>query len=392
MAEAPLNPFRFGTFVIDEFADREVELAEVEADMRNGQDLVIFAPRRLGKSSLVLKAAATTRRKKGLVAYLNLMTTPNKARLAERLAAAIYADIAAPKAKLKERGLAMFQGLRISPTVIVDPIDGRLSFSFGFGHTETDIETTIEMLLELPAKIAAEREQRVVLILDEFQEVVDLDPDFPKLLRSVFQAQPDVCHVYLGSKRHVMRELFSDANEPFWRSAKQMEIGLIPTDKFSRFVRRRFTATNKELGPAACDLLFEITRGHPYATQELAYSLWEQTPFDGLADADLLARALELVLQSENAHLSLVWEGLSAGQRVLLEALVREPGRPLSGAYRARHRLAGPSSVQAALKALTDRELVEREPDGGYRVMEPFLPEWLGELVNRPPPGPRSRA
>jgi uncharacterized protein len=381
MAEPPLNPFRFGTFVVDEFADREAELAEVEADMRNGQDLVIFAPRRLGKSSLVLKAAAALRRKKALVAYLNLMTTPNKARLAERLAATIYADIAAPKAKLKERALAMFQGLRVAPTVIVDPIDGRLSFSFGFGHADADIETTIEMLLELPAKIATERGQRVVLILDEFQEVVDLDPDFPKLLRSVFQAQPDVCHVYLGSKRHVMHDLFSDANEPFWRSAKQMELGLIPTDKFSRFLRRRFTATNKELDPAVCDQLFAITRGHPYATQELAYSLWEQTPFDGEADGDLFARALELVLQSEHAHFSLVWEGLSAGQRVLLEALVREPGRPLSGAYRARHQLPGPSSIQTALKALVDRELVERQPHGGYRVMEPFLVEWLDEFV-----------
>jgi AAA+ ATPase superfamily predicted ATPase len=382
MPEAPLNPFRFGNFVVDEFADRTTELAEVEADMRNGQDLVIFAPRRLGKSSLVLKAAAAMRRKKALVAYMNLMTAPNKARFAERLAAAIYADIAAPKAKFKERALALFQGLHIVPTITIDPLDGRLGFSFGFGHAEADIEKTIEMLLELPAKIAAERGQRVVLILDEFQEVVDLDPNFPKLLRSVFQAQPDVCHVYLGSKRHVMRELFSDVNEPFWRSAKQMEIGLIPTDQFARFIHRRFESTNKALAPAVGERLLEITRGHPYATQELCYSLWEQTPFDGEADDDLLARALDLVLQSEHAHFSLLWEGLAAGQRVLLEALAREPGRPLTGAYRARHQLAGPSSTQVALKALVDRELVEREPAGGYRVMEPFLVEWLDEFVN----------
>ncbi len=381
MADPPLNPFRFGNFVVDEFADRTSELAEVEADMRNGQDLVIFAPRRLGKSSLVLKAAATLRRKKALVTYLNVMTAPTKARFAERLAAAIYADIAAPKARLKDKALAMFQGLRIVPTIMVDPIDGGLSFSFGVGHAEADLDRAIEMLLELPAKIAAEREQRVVLILDEFQEIVDLDPNFPKLLRSVFQEQPDVCHVYLGSKRHVMHDLFSDANEPFWRSAKQMEIGLIPKDQFARFIRRRFDATHKELDPGVCDRLLEITRGHPYATQEICYSLWEQTPFDGSAGDEQLSRALELVLQSEHAHFSLVWDGLSAGQRLLLEALAREPGRPLAGAYRARHQLAGASSIQTALKALVDRELVEREPEGGYRVMEPFLVEWLAEFV-----------
>jgi hypothetical protein len=381
MAGPPINPFRFGNFVIDEFADRANELAEVEADMRNGQDLVIFAPRRLGKSSLVLKAAASTRRKKGLVGYMNVMTAPTKERFAERLASVIYADIAAPRAKLKEKALEMFQGLRIAPTITVDPIDGRLSFAFGVGHAEGDVDKTIEMLLELPAKIAAARDQRVVLILDEFQEIVHLDPDFPKLLRSVFQAQPEVCHVYLGSKRHVMHDLFSDVNEPFWRSAKQMEIGLIPPDLFSRFISRRFDATNKEIDPEVCDQLLAVTRGHPYATQEFCYSLWEQTPFDGKADEELLVRALKLVLQSEHAHFSLVWDNLSAGQRVLLEALAREPGRPLSGAYRARHQLAGPSSVQVALKALVDRELVEREPDGGYRVMEPFLTEWLDEFV-----------
>jgi hypothetical protein len=382
VTESPLNPFRFGNVVIDEFADRESELAEVEADMRNGQDLVIFAPRRLGKSSLVLKAAAGVRRRKALVAYLNVMTAPNKTRFAERLAAAIYSDVAAPKAKLRDKALAMFQGLQIAPTITVDPMDGHLGFSFGIGHTEADVDRTIEMLLELPAKIAAERGQRVVLILDEFQEIVDLDPDFPKFLRSVFQGQPEVCHVYLGSKRHVMRNLFSDANEPFWRSAKQMEIGLIPAELFGPFIVRRFRATKKELDQEVCDQLLGITRGHPYATQELGYSLWEQTPFDGQADGELLARAMELVLQSEHAHFSLVWDGLAAGQRVLLEALAREPGRPLSAAYRDRHQLSPASSTQVALKALVDRELIEREEDGGYRVMEPFLAEWLADFVS----------
>jgi uncharacterized protein len=382
MPEAPLNPFSFGNFVIDEFADREGELAEVIADMRNGQDLVIFAPRRLGKSSLVLKAAVALRRKKGLVAYLNVMTASNKTRFAERLAASIYSDLAAPKAKFKDKALVLFQGLCISPTITVDPAGGGVGFSFGIGHEEADLDRTIEMLLELPAKISAERDQRVVLVFDEFQEIVDLDPGFPKLLRSVFQAQPDVCHVYLGSKRHVMHDLFNDMNEPFWRSAKQMEIGLIPPELFGPFIVRRFADTNKELDPGVCERLLEVTRGHPYATQELCYSLWEQTPFDGSADDDLLARALALVLRSEHAHFSLVWDGLAAGQRVLLEALSQEPGKPLTGEYRTRHRLAGPSSVQGATRVLLDRELIEREPDGGYRVMEPFLTEWLTEFVS----------
>jgi len=72
---------------------------------------------------------------------------------------------------------------------------------------------------------------------------------------------------------------------------------------------------------------------------------------------------------------------IGCGGRVPKNWLTGQFCRSLSGAYRARHQLAAPSSTQTALKALMNHELVEREPDGGYRVMEPFLTEWLGELV-----------
>ena len=77
-------------------------------------------------------------------------------------------------------------------------------------------------------------------MLDEFQEVADIDPRLPRLMRAVFQAQPEVAHVYLGSKRHMMRRIFSDANEPFWRSAKQIELGVIAPAHFRGYIRRRF--------------------------------------------------------------------------------------------------------------------------------------------------------
>jgi uncharacterized protein len=344
--------------------------------------VLVYAPRRYGKSSLVLAAARQAVADGVLVGYCDLLRITTKERFAATLAKTIHRDIDSATGEILERAAALFRSLRIRPTMELDPEDASLSFSFRGTRRKADIDETVEALLELLGRLAAERQRRVVMIFDEFQEIVDLDADFPKLLRSVFQAQPDVCHVYLGSKRHVMRDLFSDANEPFWRSAKQMEIGLIPSDLFGPFVVRRFNATNKGLDQDACDQLLEITRGHPYATQELCYSLWEQTPFDGRADGELLARAMELVLQSEHAHFSLVWDGLAAGQRVLLEALAREPGRPLSAAYRDRHQLAAPSSIQVALKALIGRELIEREQDGGYRVMEPFLAEWLADFVS----------
>ena len=86
------------------------------------------------------------------------------------------------------------------------------------------------------------------------------------------------------------------------------------------------------------------------------------------------------MLRSEHAHFSLLWEGASAGQKLVLGALAREPGRPFTAAYRSRHELPPATNVQKALRALTQREIVAGE-DGSYRIAEPFLAEWIRPRV-----------
>ena len=172
-----INPFRYGALALDEaFTDRESEIAELEADVRNGQDVVIFAPRRYGKSSLVWRASQELARKKVLVAQVDLMTAPNPAIVRRearahdprrrRLAAA--AREGAPAGVRRPQGHA--------PPSPIDPQTGAPSFSFDVGQRREDIDATIERLLELPGELAADRKRAVLLVLDEFQEVVEIDP------------------------------------------------------------------------------------------------------------------------------------------------------------------------------------------------------------------------
>src|SRR3954470_19398036 len=259
-----INPFRFGPLALDEaFTDRETEVAELTADALNGQDVVVFAPRRYGKSSLIWRVAQELVSSTVLVAQVDLMTTPTRAKLAEKLAKTIHDDIATPLVRAKER-LRIFQGLRITPTVTIDPDNGTFSFSFTPGLAPEDLDATIERLLELPGRLAGERDRRVALILDEFQEIVDIDPGLPKLMRAVFQQRPEVAHVYLGSRRHMMRRIFSDANEPFWRSAKQLELGVIEPAAFRAYIAKRFEETGRQIDDEGLDAVLSITRGHPY--------------------------------------------------------------------------------------------------------------------------------
>jgi hypothetical protein len=376
MTRPEVNPFRYGALALDEaFTDRERETTELRSDALNGQDVVLFAPRRYGKSSLVWRVSQELIAERALVAHVNLMSTPTLTQFAEKLAQTIHEDISSPLFRAKER-LRVFQGLRIRPTVTVDAEDGSLSFSFDSSPRAEDIRATLERLLELPGALAGERKRQVVLILDEFQEVVDIDASLPRLMRSVFQQQPEVAHLYLGSKRHMMQRIFNNENEPFWRSAKQMELDVIEPKPFADYIDHQFKRTSRAIATDAIAAVLETTHGHPYATQELCYFLWQDTPAGSEADAQQVQGAIVRVLNSEHAHFSLVWERASTHQRLLLRALAVEPGRPLTGDYRRRHSLPGASSVQRALGALERAELVGRRGSEAW-INEPFLAKWL---------------
>jgi uncharacterized protein len=370
-----VNPFKYGPIALDEsFTDREAEVAELAADALNGQDVVIFAPRRYGKTSLVHRVAQRLATRRALVAEVNLWFTPTKEKLAGRLAREI-ADILGLAGKARELARA-FAGLRITPTMTVDPNDGSFSFSFAAGHTSQDVDDTLEHLLRMLAETAVARKRPVVLIMDEFQEIAEIDAGLTKLLRSVFQEQPEVSHIYLGSKRHLMERIFNDANEPFWRSAKRVELGPIEPAQFKPFIVDGFEDHGRRIQDAVADRVLEITGGHPYATQELCYFLWAETGARRTAAEQQLEDALSKLLRSEHSHLSDLWDRCTANQRLLLTALADEPGRPLSEGYRAQHNLRGASTTQKAIDAMVQQEIVTRDK-GFVRIAEPFYGEWI---------------
>jgi AAA+ ATPase superfamily predicted ATPase len=375
------NPFHYGDLALDEaFTDRERELDALIADIRNGQNVAIIAPRRFGKSSLVKRATQSLLAEGVLVVEVDLMSTPTKAKLAAKLAKSIHDDVATVLMKAKER-LRIFANLRVVPVVTVNPRDGSTTFSFTASLGEEDIDDTLDHLLGLPAQLAADQGKRVVVYFDEFQEVINIDPGLPARMRAIFQAQPEVAHIYSGSKRHMMQRLFNDENEPFYRSAKTMEIGEISAPLFKEFVAKQFDRTDRGVSDDVLDRLLTVTHGHPYATQELAYALWEEVPEGFTATVADFDDALAAVLRAEHAHFTLLWDRASRAQRIVLQALATEPGRPLTDSYRQKHQLPSASGVQRALRALVDGELVAKRSDGNHDLSEPFLREWIRAFV-----------
>jgi hypothetical protein len=305
------------------------------------------------------------------------MRTPTKERFADQLATTIYEEVATPLAGGRDQ-VEVFQSLRAAPAATVSPHTGALAFSFSGRAEGADLDATIEGLLALPGRLAAERGRAVALVLDDFHEIAAIDGGLLKLMRSVFAQQPEVAHVYLGSRRDMIARIFDDEKDPYWSSAKRMELGPIAPARFAAYAARRFAETGKALARAAATRALQITGGHPYATQELMYFLWEATAPGTTADEETLERALDVTLHAEHAYFSLLWDRSAAAQRMVLQALAAEsPGRPLGSEYQQRHRLPSTATVQTALSALVRAEYVRREGRGMYAIAEPFLAEWI---------------
>jgi uncharacterized protein len=388
-------PFRFGEIATGEyFTDRDVEAQTLADGIRHGMNVVLMSPRRFGKTSLMLRVMDDLRREGVLLAYVDLLRAPTKERMATQLADAIYAGLESAFDRARERATSLFQHLRLRPRPTLNP-DGSVSFEFGLAMVDEDPDTdaTLEQLLHLPASIARERGRRVALVIDEFQEVVDLDPRLLALMRSVFQTQSDVSHVFLGSRLHLLRRVFTQRGQPLYRIATPMALGGIQAELFVPFIRERFAAGRSQIMLEAAQKLVALTNGHPNDTQELAHFSWALAMVEGKpATPATVDRALAAAVDAEDARFTDLWESLTPHQRTVLLAIAVDEGL---GVYREdmrrRHRLGPATRVQKAVQRLVARELVEPMPGvgrtsgQGFRVPDVFFRTWLRRLPKLEP-------
>jgi AAA+ ATPase superfamily predicted ATPase len=344
--------------------------------------VVLIAPRRYGKSSLVIRALERLDNTDVLTAYVDLERTPSKERFAAHLARAIHGGLLGPGEQALQRATEWFSQLRVRPRITLTE-SGKPAFEFVGSAPHIDIDATVEQLLELPETLARERDTRAVIVFDEFQAVLELDPSLPALMRSVFQRQDHVAHVFLGSRQRLLQQVFAERRQPLYRLARPLTLGPIPADEFAPFLRERFAGARSQINAEATASLLEITAGHPNDTQELAHFTWARAVAERRPATPATVRAaLGDVVTAESARFVLIWESLSPVQRRVVSAVAAVSGRGVyTQAVRDQFQLGDAALVQKALRRLLELELVEATGRGAYQVADVFLRAWLADAV-----------
>jgi hypothetical protein len=374
------NPFVYGEVVpAAAFVDRVVELDRLVADLTAAQKIFLISPRRYGKSSLVRRAMATMVRRGALAVDVTVSSFSSYVAFLEGYARALVAaDTQGSRARtwLREVVRSARADVRYAPD---SSPRGGLTVSFPTARTERDISRLAEEVFALPARLAEAHGRKVVVALDEFQAIGGFNGgSVEHAMRAAVQHQREVGYVFAGSEPSLMERMLGP-KRPFYKAGPVMRLEKIPADEFAAFIDLRFARSGIRGEPGLGAAVVELAGNLPYDVQRLAHETWDEVRSASRRRATLddLHQALKRLLAEHQMMFEALWQRLTLAQRAALRAVVVEEGRELLSAdVRARHRLAGPSTMQAALAALVRDDLVNRE-GSRYVVVDSLLREWV---------------
>jgi hypothetical protein len=381
------NPFVYGEVVPAEaFVDREVEIDRLTRDLLAGQKVFLISPRRYGKSSLVRQALAAAEREGAITVEVTVSSFSSYVAFLEGYARALIAietRLDAARTWLQE----LLGSLRPEARVQAGA-GGRqaLAISFPAARTGRDVSVVAQEVFALPERIADTRGRPLAVALDEFQAIGAFDGEtkasrmhqVEHALRGAVQHQRHVGYVFSGSEPTLMERMLG-RSRPFYKAGPVLRLEKIDPSRFADFVEARFRATKIRPEPGLGAAIVELAGNLPYDVQRLAHEAWDDARAAGKKTLGLedLHETLRRLLGEHDALFEASWQRLTLAQRAALRAAVVEEGRELLSAdVRARHRLGGPSSVQASLAALVRDEILAREGPR-YVVSDSLFREWI---------------
>ena len=365
-------PFTYGKIVDDvDFTDRTEETAHLKGNFLSLTNTAIISPRRWGKSSLVTKAIKAIDAKDILFVRMNIFKcdTPQEfyGLFAKKTMEEISSSVESLLSNAKE-----FIARLLPKITISDPLN-QYEIALGVDLKNNPID---EDILDLPQQIAEKRKKKVVVCIDEFQQIGEFPETlkFQKTLRSHWQSHPDVAYILYGSKKHMMTQIFGEYNSPFYRFGDMMFLQKIANKEWEKFIVERFVDTKKSITPDLAGYLAEQVENHPYYVQQLAQYTWLRT--QKTCEKAIVDEALQAMLDSLNLQFVNLMDTLTEKQRSFLCA-VSEGVKNLSASETLqRYQLGTSGHIRILKNALKKRDIIDITGKD-IKIQDPLLKRWI---------------
>ncbi|MBX2894889.1 MAG: hypothetical protein KF763_05585 [Cyclobacteriaceae bacterium] len=363
------NPFLLkGYLDPDHFCDRGKETTALIGAITNGRSVTLISLRRMGKTGLIHHAFSMLKQEYDCV-YVDILPTSNLAEFATAFGKAVLNQLESPYEKSIKQLMGIFR--KFTPNLVIDPMTGQPSFEINV-KTDKESESTLEDIFNYLKK----RKKRVVIAIDEFQQVAEYpEKRTEALLRSHIQMLNHVEFIFSGSRKHLLTQMFTQASRPFYQSTELLFMDRIDKVAYSTFVQKHFTKHQKKVKPDKLETIFEWTRLHTFYVQLFCHKLFMQPEKE--MTHEVLLRTIQDILAENETYYYGYKNLLTEQQWNLLKAIAHEKSisKINQKDFLNKYDLSA-SSVQRSIKALEERELIVQEPEG-YRVYDVFFGLWM---------------
>lgn len=346
-----MNPFKFGTIVEgDFFTDRIEETALLTQKLDSENHIVLISPRRFGKSSLVQHVLSQTQRP---TVQLDLQYVLSVDDFAAQLLRALFKLF--PIEKIRHA----MSHFRIAPILSTNAITGAMEISF---QPMANSAVLLEDAMSLVDNVTSP-EKRLIIVLDEFQEVIKIQKGFDRQLRSLMQHQKNLNYILLGSQESMMEAIFEKKKSPFYHFGQVIRLSKIPYDDFLSYITERLPDNSK----ATAEEILQFTSCHPYYTQQLSSQVWEMIQYHKVKDG-VVPKSIDALVSMHDLDYERLWQNLNRTDRYTLRQLT-ENKSPMQN-----RKQATSTSYSSLLRMMKSGLIVKNT---NYEIDDPFFRQWI---------------
>ena len=350
------NPFVFGRAAEGTyFTDREEDARRLTTNLTHGIHTILISPRRWGKTSLVKKVISEVGHPDIQIVFIDIFQCKTEYEFYKTFANEVVKQTSSKIEEWVETAKSFLSNISPKFSFGSDPMN---DFTISFEWNPKD--STEKEILQLPQKIAQKKNVRIVVCLDEFQQMADFDDSvlFQKKLRSVWQHQQEVTYCMFGSKKHLMENIFNDKSMPFYKFGDMMFLKKIPTEQWIPFICDKFSETGKTITEQQASRICDLTENLSSYVQHLAWLVWYKA--DKVVTNKDIDAALDDLLEQNKIFFQREIEQLTEFQYNFLKALANGVSSGFSRKEVIRkYRLESSANVLSVKKALLKKDLID---------------------------------
>ena len=370
-----ISPFQYGKIVTGRaFVNRTREKELLIHHFMSGINTILISPRRWGKTSLVKESVRLTREKDIKFVSIDLFSIRDEQEFLTTFAREVIKATMNKREEILKDARGWFKQLLPVLSFGIDP-SSEISIKFNW----EEAKKYREEIINLPETIAKKKKLRVVVCLDEFQNIARFPENLSieKELRSCWQHHQNVTYCLFGSKRYMMLELFNQPDRPFYRFGDMILLDKIASAEWIPFITERFAESGKTILGEHSESIIRMMINHPYYIQMYCDYVWTLT--SDLVTDEILDRALEEMIDHTSFLFQEDLESLSITQLNLIKAISAGETQLTAKAVMDKYKLGTPNNVSKNKAVLQFKDIIDTQ---GNQVsfLDPLFEIWLKKL------------